>query len=82
MEGVILYMPKENPLVKCSVSNCEYWEQNNNCGADLIMIEIDKHAKVRFNEEFAGEGFDSNHKDSAADSSATCCHTFKEKKAQ
>ncbi|WP_274363276.1 DUF1540 domain-containing protein [Paenibacillus thermotolerans] len=70
------------PQVKCSVSNCEYWDKGNKCGADLIMIDIDKHAKMNFNAEFAGESFDSQHKDSANSSSSTCCHTFKEKKAQ
>lgn len=67
------------PLVKCSVSNCSFWGENNNCLADSIMIEIDKHARASFNEEFGGESFDSDHKDQAPTSSATCCHTFKPK---
>lgn len=68
------------PKVKCSVSNCEYWETDNNCGADLIMIEIDRHAGKSFHAEFAGEGFDSGHKDTAGSASATCCHTFEPRK--
>jgi hypothetical protein len=68
------------PTVKCSVSSCEYWAENNLCAADLIMIEVDKHAGAKFKEEFAGESFDSNHQDVAAKSSETCCHTFKPKK--
>lgn len=67
------------PLVKCSVSNCTYWGEGNACNADAIMIEIDRHARAKFNEEFAGESFDSEHKDKAITSSATCCHTFKPK---
>ncbi|MDF2661824.1 MAG: hypothetical protein K0Q94_4615 [Paenibacillus sp.] len=67
------------PLVKCSVSNCAFWGENNNCKADAIMIDIDSHAGAKFNEEFAGESFDSEHQDSAPTSSATCCHTFKPK---
>lgn len=67
------------PEVKCSVSNCEYWKQGNNCVADLIMIEVDEHAHAKFKEEFAGESFDSNHKDNAKKSEETCCHTFKPK---
>lgn len=43
------------------------------------MIDIDKHAKLNFNEEFAGEGFDTEHQDQAKSSSVTCCHTFKAK---
>lgn len=71
------------PLVKCSVSNCYFWGENNNCNADAIMIEIDKHARASFDEEFAGESFDSDHRDRAPSASATCCHTFtpKNKKA-
>ncbi|TNJ64153.1 DUF1540 domain-containing protein [Paenibacillus hemerocallicola] len=67
------------PLVKCSVSNCAFWGENNNCHADAIMIEIDSHAKAKFDEEFAGESFDSDHQDHAPTASATCCHTFKQK---
>lgn len=67
------------PEVKCAVSNCEYWKQGNKCGADLIMIEVDKHADAKFNAEFAGESFDSNHKDVATKTKETCCHTFKPK---
>ncbi|GIP35814.1 DUF1540 domain-containing protein [Paenibacillus sp. J2TS4] len=68
------------PEVKCSVANCSYWSEGNNCVADLIMIEVDKHADAKFNEEFAGESFDSNHQDAAHKSRETCCHTFKAKK--
>ncbi|MEO3947421.1 DUF1540 domain-containing protein [Gorillibacterium sp. CAU 1737] len=68
------------PIVKCSVANCQYWGQGNNCQADAIMIEIDQHADAKFDAEFAGESFDSEHKDHAANSANTCCHTFKPKK--
>ena len=68
------------PKVKCSVSNCVYYEEGNNCGADLIMVEVDKHAGKLFREEFAGETFDTGHKDEAMTSSATCCHTFRRKR--
>jgi hypothetical protein len=68
------------PQVKCSVSNCTFWNEGNNCGADSIMIEIDQHAKASFNAEFAGESFDSEHQDSASNVSNTCCHTFQQKK--
>ena len=70
------------PQVKCSVANCTYWGQGNNCQADMIMVEIDKHAKANFKTEFADEyGYDSNHKDVASSSAHTCCHTFKAKDA-
>ncbi|MEJ8544017.1 DUF1540 domain-containing protein [Brevibacillus borstelensis] len=71
------------PVVKCSVANCEYWSEGNNCNADMIMVEIDAHANADFKEEFAGEyGHDSEHKDKADTSSQTCCHTFKPKKTE
>jgi len=68
------------PAVKCSVSDCNYWAQGNLCSAETILIEIDKHANANLNEEFAGEGFEPNHKDTAKIASATCCHTFEPKK--
>lgn len=43
------------------------------------MIEVDEHANKSFDAEFAGEGFDSAHQDSAASAASTCCHTFKAK---
>ncbi len=67
------------PIVKCSVSNCTFWGEQNQCRADSIMIEIDSHASAKFNAEFAGEGFDTEHQDVADKSSSTCCHTFKPK---
>jgi hypothetical protein len=70
----------EVPEVKCSVANCNYWSQGNNCVADVIMIEVDKHAGAQFNAEFAGESFDSNHQDQASKVRETCCHTFEQKK--
>jgi hypothetical protein len=68
------------PEVKCSVANCEYWSQGNNCHADMIMIDIDKHSNMNFNEEFAGEAYDSVHQDGASKAANTCCHTFEPKK--
>lgn len=63
--------------VACSVSNCSFWNQGNRCGAGEITIEVDSHAKNRWNEEYADEFF--SHKDSAPSSSVTCCLTFKPK---
>lgn len=75
-------MPMAIPQVRCSVSNCEYWNEGNKCVADTIMIEIDQHADAKFNEEFAGESFDTEHQDYAASVSNTCCHTFSPKKSK
>ncbi|NIK77416.1 hypothetical protein FHS15_002552 [Paenibacillus castaneae] len=67
-------MPKG---VVCSVANCSFWKQGNNCGASEIAIEIDQHANV--NEEFAGEELGKLHQDQAKQSKETCCLTFKPK---
>lgn len=68
------------PQVKCAVSNCNYWAENNLCSAKAIMVEIDKHSTANFHFEFADEfGIDSEHKDIAPNSAYTCCHTFKPK---
>ncbi|WP_407944859.1 DUF1540 domain-containing protein [Paenibacillus albiflavus] len=65
------------PVVKCSVSNCTYWGQNNLCHADSIIIDIDQHANRNYNSEFAAEF---EHQDTARSASSTCCHTFQPKK--
>ncbi|MFB9280033.1 DUF1540 domain-containing protein [Cohnella cellulosilytica] len=67
-------MPKG---VACSVSNCAFWKEGNACGASEIMIEVDAHANLGRNEEFAEE-FE-GHRDKAATSSVTCCLTFEPK---
>lgn len=65
--------------VKCSVSNCSYWGQGNNCVAPSIMVEVDRHAN--YNTEMADEfGIQIEHQDRAADSAQTCCRTFIPKK--
>lgn len=64
--------------VSCSVSNCTFWKEGNNCNADAIAIDIDQHASVNFEEEFA-DSFGELHQDRAPKSSTTCCHTFKPK---
>jgi hypothetical protein len=71
-------MTTAKPLVKCSVSNCHYWGEQNLCRAEEIVIEIDKHVGSRYSEEFAEELTEHNHHhDHASTSSATCCLTFK-----
>lgn len=69
-------MPKG---VSCSVANCSFWAEGNQCGANEINIEIDQHANAHFNEEFAGDDLGLYHQDQATRSAATCCLTFKAK---
>lgn len=66
------------PQVKCSVSNCYYWAEGNECAADMILIDIDQYAAEAYDEEFADEQF-IYHQAEAEASSSTCCHTFKPK---
>ncbi|HTG71665.1 MAG TPA: DUF1540 domain-containing protein [Candidatus Udaeobacter sp.] len=65
--------------VSCSVANCSFWKEGNNCGASAIQIEIDQHAGAHFNEEFAADELGLFHQDQAETSKATCCQTFKPK---
>ncbi|WP_213527687.1 DUF1540 domain-containing protein [Paenibacillus sp. J31TS4] len=68
-----------NPQVKCSVDNCEYWEEGNNCSAEVIMIEIDRHAGASLPQQKGGQQYDTSHTDHAEDTRDTCCHTFEER---
>ncbi|MFD1677403.1 DUF1540 domain-containing protein [Alicyclobacillus fodiniaquatilis] len=64
--------------VKCSVSNCYFWKDDNNCGAPAIMVTVNQNANANFNEEIANEIMvDLDHTQSASDPANTCCHTFK-----
>ncbi|MFC7370361.1 DUF1540 domain-containing protein [Fictibacillus iocasae] len=68
------------PEVKCNVANCTYWAEGNNCAADAILVEIDKHAGQSFDMSAEGELTNSSaHKDSAHNAEETCCHTFRPK---
>ena len=69
----------DNPMVKCSVANCQYWEQGNNCVAETIMIEITEHADKPLPQHADGQQYDTKHRDSADGIADTCCHTFKER---
>ncbi|MFF2482004.1 DUF1540 domain-containing protein [Paenibacillus sp. NPDC058071] len=65
--------------VSCSVSNCSFWKEGNNCAATSISVDIDQHASASFREEFAADDLGLYHQDVANQSSATCCQTFKPK---
>jgi hypothetical protein len=69
-----------NPMVKCSIANCEYWEEGNNCVAEVIMIEVNAHAQRPQPEKKGGQKYDSRHTDNASGIVDTCCQTFEERK--
>jgi hypothetical protein len=67
------------PIVKCNVANCAYWEQGNNCSADSILVEVDKHANKDYqitNGELVGSA---DHQDESSSNAGTCCHTFRQR---
>ncbi|WP_135546792.1 DUF1540 domain-containing protein [Paenibacillus cymbidii] len=67
------------PAVKCSVANCSFWAEGNECSANSIQIDIDEHAKATSGDaEFASD-FGSSHEDQASSVAGTCCHTFQPK---
>jgi len=45
----------------------------------MIKIDIDKHARDKFDTEFAGESYERSHRDVALSTEETCCETFKPK---
>ncbi|GEO24344.1 hypothetical protein AAC03nite_01290 [Alicyclobacillus acidoterrestris] len=67
-----------NVNVKCSVSNCYFWRDNNDCAAPAIMVTVDENAQANFNVEIADEIMvDLEGKQDAPSSAKTCCHTFR-----
>lgn len=75
----VVWLP--NIEVKCSVSDCYFYEEGNNCGAPAIMIEVDKHSISK--EEFSDElGIQTEHIDQANTSKNTCCRTFRPRNHQ
>ncbi|WP_315969686.1 DUF1540 domain-containing protein [Numidum massiliense] len=65
--------------MRCSVANCFFWNEGNLCGADAIMVEIDKNAQQTFDEEIGGEMINTSraYPNGASRSEDTCCHTFR-----
>lgn len=64
------------PLVKCSVANCHYHGEENECLADAIMVDVGRHADLKF-EQTIGENQVDSHIDYAMSKVDTLCHTFK-----
>ncbi len=70
-----------NLEVKCTVSNCSFHKKGNLCGAEKIEINMDYQTIKKDNKtEFASD-FDLKPTIvKAANSTQTCCNTFKPKK--
>lgn len=71
-------MPSELE-VRCTVSNCYFWESANFCGANQILITADQ-ASNEFAENLgAGPNLSQMAETPVAASRVTCCHTFRER---
>lgn len=64
------------PEVRCTVNNCHYWEQNNVCAAESILVISDDAVSTmgRADEEIGEIGHTP-----ARLSKDTCCYTFRPK---
>lgn len=69
------------PEVRCSVSNCAFWGQNNFCQANAILVQPD--AKDSTQTEDASYTSTVLHgqmmESSVSTSVETCCQTFRQK---
>lgn len=63
--------------VRCTVSNCTYWDEANRCGADEILVSSDSMADAKSDVEIA-----SMEETPTATSAETICKTFKPKGRQ
>ncbi|WP_041695349.1 DUF1540 domain-containing protein [Alicyclobacillus acidocaldarius] len=63
--------------VKCTVANCLFWHEGDECAAPSIMVSVGRRGDASFREEF-GRDFAVMERESYARSSReTCCETFK-----
>ncbi|WP_206884973.1 DUF1540 domain-containing protein [Alicyclobacillus mali (ex Roth et al. 2021)] len=63
--------------VKCTVSNCLFWHEGDECAAPSIMVSVGPAAKSSFREEFGQDFAVAERVSQARSSSETCCETFK-----
>lgn len=59
--------------VRCTVSDCHYWEEGNRCAAELIWVTLDRFAGA----DDVEVGSFENVRTVAQSSSSTCCHTYR-----
>lgn len=61
--------------VRCTVSNCVYWDKGNLCGADMILITTDDKVKLHDDKMEIGTLTETL----ASTSTQTNCKTFEPK---
>jgi hypothetical protein len=59
--------------VRCTVSNCEYWVDQNRCKAGHVLIT---HASPLISAEKHGMGAEQLQHTPAEEVEETCCYTF------
>ena len=66
--------------VGCRVADCVYHREGDRCGAERIMVEIEKSRGKSYDAEFArDEDVSVRDRDEAGTSEATCCRTYRPK---
>ena len=68
-------MPSELE-VRCTVSNCYFWQQENFCGASQILITSDHAAEDGLENRANSDALSSLVETPVATSRVTRCHTF------
>ncbi|ACV59205.1 DUF1540 domain-containing protein [Alicyclobacillus acidocaldarius] len=63
--------------VKCTVANCLFWHEGNECAAPSIMVSVSRRGETSFREEFGREFAVAERESHARSSMETCCETFK-----
>lgn len=69
-----------NIEVYCTVNNCHYWDEGNLCGADKILITLDKISREYSNEVDVNRLamlVDEVGTTPAESGAETCCKTFR-----
>ncbi|MFD3447214.1 DUF1540 domain-containing protein [Microbacteriaceae bacterium 4G12] len=69
------------PEVRCAVSNCSFWGQNNYCQARAIVVQPDAQGFSNLTDEsYYNAVLEGTQMESAASNSVeTCCQTFQPK---
>ncbi|SIT13936.1 DUF1540 domain-containing protein [Alicyclobacillus vulcanalis] len=65
--------------VNCTVSNCLFWHEGNECAAPSIMVSAGRRGTHSFREEFGRDFAVEDRVEQARSSAETCCETFKPK---
>ncbi|WP_206831925.1 DUF1540 domain-containing protein [Alicyclobacillus fructus] len=69
--------------VKCTVANCLFWHEGNECAAPSIMVSVGRSRReTSFREEFGRDFAVAERLDHARSSLETCCETFQPRQSR